>query len=108
MTGVYSAQQALLPIAYNLGATVAAGTGETWMIGTVPAAIPTAHLVAGYFTNGANATGHATNYTTVAVVKGASTTMASYVVDTPTTDDLTADVPVALVRATAVADRKLT
>lgn len=102
----YSDFQALHPICFNFGATVAAGTAETWGLTDIPAGVPTMHLLAAYLTNGANLTGSGTNFTTIEVRKG-TTVMADYAVDTATTDDLTADTPKAMNRSATIANRKL-
>lgn len=100
----YTSSQELTPVPFNLGATVAAGTGETWVVFTLPATIPVAHLMNVDFTNGASLAANGTNFTTISVQKGASTVMASFATDV---NALTADTAVAMTRSATLANRKL-
>lgn len=87
-------------VVVTLGPTVAAGTNEDWVLYR---AVTHGQVLGAYFSNGANLTGHATNYTTVSVRKG-STTVASRAFTAG--NDATADVPVELELASSSADRK--
>lgn len=105
MSGAYTEQQELIPITVNLGAAVAAGTNESWMLFTVPTAVPSMHLISATLQNGANVTANATDYNTFVVTKGASTAMATLNFGAT---NLTADTAVSFTRTTTVADQKLT
>jgi hypothetical protein len=56
-------------LVYNLGATVAAGTNEEWGLFTAPVPM---QIIGVQVTNGAALTGHASNYTTFSLRKGAT------------------------------------
>ena len=105
MSGTYTEQQELRQLVVNLGAAVAAGTNETWMLLTIPTGVPAVHIMSATLQNGASVTANATDYNTFVVTKGASTAVATLNVGAT---NLTADTAVAFTRTATVADQKLT
>jgi hypothetical protein len=75
--GSYTQQQELKPWTINLGAAIAAGTNETWGLGTLPTDIPTFQIKKVTLQNGANVTANATDFNVFLLVKGTNTTMAT-------------------------------
>lgn len=85
-------------------ATVAAGTDATLGVWRAPVAC---EVVGVYLFNDAALTGHATIYTTVALIKQGGNNIASRAIDTVTTDNVTADRAWEVTLTTTVADKKL-
>lgn len=93
----------MIPIVFNLGAAIAAGTNETWALGTFPADIPTAQLINATIQNGATLAANATDFNTFEVRAG-STVMASL---NSGAVGFTADTLAAMTLSTTVANRRI-
>lgn len=92
----------------HVPATVGAGTDETWEMLKTPAWISEGEIIEAWLSNGGALTGHATNYTTVSIYNTTQTaSLASRAVDTPTTDNVTADTPWSITVDTTAANKKI-